>query len=256
MPKKDAKTVPSAQIVDAYKTYLFAKKTVPASQIEKLKPGMVIPVDEIDKDIQILQIISHSKENGLQANVEKIKLKSLQKLKQDIVNGETKEEKTAGEKLKVMAEQNKSKTSMYYDKKFIDNLKSAFPSSKQSSVKTSLGNPILAVNGAFIPIESSPSAPKLNLGPIRLHQKFLMRMGMISNCNVTIRQAPGIRSILPILIIWCERCKEEKRIEDTLSLDESSAGTLTAEIEEFCRAHQHGVAAAAPEGGRKFREDE
>lgn len=247
----------SFQAVDAYRTYLFrnGKKTV--SQIEAIKPGQIIPLDDLEHDIAIVQKTIQTVEKfGMPAAEEKAKLKGLLNLKAGLLNQPSsfiaKEVKTPpGKKMNVFG-------FLEPDDKALPTAESAPAPKVGYNVKLGVTkkNPILMVKPQ--PVKKAVS---IMAAGASLTQELLMQIGMLANGNVLIYQTMGaVSKYGEHLTLRCKQCGTDKHLDDTLSLVSSHA--VTDEIAAFCKLHRHepgvpdGPAPAPQEAGRFFRDEE
>lgn len=268
----------SHQIVDAYKTYLFRRGTQTVKEIENIKPGQVIPIEDLDEDIKAVQrSISNFKKWGIAYDEEEAKLKGLTNMLKQLAGrvwpdplkpsqteqqqfetaiAKAKLAKIAAEslqfeKIKKQKEneaKQKSKappsTAGYFSPQFIKTLKSQMPLPEA---------PWKPPSNSAVPVAKELS---VKVGVSTITQQFIMRVGMLSDCNVSIHQENNGRFMNSGISLQCGKCGSVRKIEDTIGL--SNAQNLPTLVEAFCKQHKHEQKAAseAQPVGRFFREEE
>ena len=107
------------------------------------------------------------------------------------------------------------------------------------------------------PMPPAPPAPQkvvVSAGKANLDQEIIMRIGMMSNCNVLIAQVLNPNDFRPVLQLACKVCKKTVEVEDHKF---ESGGQLSPTLLSFCEMHRHDAATAAvTPSGRMFREDD
>lgn len=264
-PKKKPPLIPSSETVDAYKTYLLkSSHTLTAKDFAE---GAAIPTDQVEKDILILEnkIAQYKKWKFPHEEQEK-QLEILKDYKSKVVGKhwptakQTIDAKSAcshqhlthfknatGEFMTRCATCNQvwkgagpnNLLSKYYNKPFIDNLKATTKS-------------ILTVPPGTVNVPEEPTNVRLRVGKVEIDQRFIMQMGMLSNCNVSIAKTVGGGYLTDSYALRCSKCKEQLKLTDALLV--AKENTLPSKIEEFCTTHKHDARARIKEG-RHFRED-
>lgn len=115
-----------------------------------------------------------------------------------------------------------------------------------------------SVESPFAPKEKEFEAPKMDEQKMD-EQKFVMRVGMMSNCNVSIQSKElatggmrfgGSLKRLAYRLI-CDKCKESQSLENPVfegyKYDDTS-------LVKFCTEHQHNIDTPVHSLGRKFKE--
>ena len=129
----------------------------------------------------------------------------------------------------------------YYNSTLVKNLKA-------NTLVTGKKNPLLVVH----PYTTEGEKPKdlaFRIGKSEVDQKFIMRMGMLSNCNVSVARIAG-GGYLTESVLSCSKCKDTMKLTDSLLVAKENA--LASKIEEFCVAHKHDAKVTDREG-RHFR---
>ena len=136
-------------------------------------------------------------------------------------------------------------TVSYYNKKFIENLK---------------GQTTLVGAGSFLSPAPSKPAPEPvfdNTSVVQAEQKFLQRIGMASNCNVSVQsKVLGTWPKRTLYRLLCDQCSASVPVNDSIIITTQQHNHPI--IAEFCKAHRHDseAPACAVTEGRKFRDDE
>lgn len=137
----------------------------------------------------------------------------------------------------------------FYNGKFLETLKS----------KT----PIIATIGQYADYSGTPFGDDdddedevySNSSGAGDNQKFLQRIGMMSNCNVTLQGKFMGSTRSTIYRLVCDQCKGTEPIESTDAVVQQNHNH--PEIVNFCKLHQH-LIEAAPSSvavGRRFRDE-
>lgn len=107
-------------------------------------------------------------------------------------------------------------------------------------------------------IGSSPTEPDFGDGdkmPVPDEQKFIMRIGVQSNCNVSV-QSKNLGGTWPRRTAYrliCDQCKEASTVDAKVVESHHHDHPV---IVEFCKTHRHDVEASvsATVEGRRFRD--
>lgn len=263
-------SVPSSESVDAYKKYL--QKSMPKYSAKDFAAGAMIPVDQVDKDILILENqISQYQKFGFptedkEKNLEvlkgyktKVKGKFWPGTKTELQQSSCPHTSTTthitATNVKMahclscaktwqapLSQQPLPKKSNYYDKQFFEGIKAGLKYHPIQQMPTDMLKPAMP----------SSQAITLRAGKAEIDQKLIMRIGMASNCNVSIARVYVQYAYGQETALRCDKCEETARIPDSVFVAKESG--LPAKIEEFCKAHRHD-AKADESTGRMFRED-
>lgn len=243
MASETTATSPSAQAIDAYKTYLYRSHSKSVSEIEKLKPGEPVPLKELNHDIAVVQqTIKTIEKFGMEAKEEKAKLNGLMNLKAALLD----------QSVYLLKQKEKAKAKQKPKEwEWLPGKTAPVGYTVTTGIKK---NPILVVKPEPVKTEM-----KLSGAGSKFSQELLMRMGMLSNCNVLIYQTMGVVSRYGDgLALRCQHCGVEKHLDDKLSLVETTS--MFPEVEDFCKAHRHEPSTAEPAklgpGGRMFRDED
>jgi len=275
---------PSSEVVDAYKTYL--SKAMPTLTAKDFAEGAPIPTDQVEKDILILENkIAQYKKFGFPCDKEEDQLEILKKYKAGVQGKNWPTAKKAmnaaanmaADQLKYVGCQHPSNSRLqfttatgvemlkcqvcgkvwhaplgpvkigtdlgiWYDQTFLKNLKAQTPNIKK--------NPILLIPPSFVTENVKPLA--MRVGKTEVEQRFLMQMGMLSNCNVSIARIAS--SYMDKFVLKCAKCDQTVELSDALLI--AKVDGLPVKVEEFCIAHRHDAKAFGKEQGRYFREDD
>lgn len=223
-------------VLDAYKNYLYAKGSTAWQDVNKLEPGDTIPLADLLNDIEVIKkTIATCLKFGLPTTEEMAKLGSLVKLRDDM-----------GGKY---SSDSKNDPSGYipgvfkYDvsKQFIKNLK----------VKTPF--PANTAKNQLLIYKEEPKTVALKIGRASIEQALIMRIGMMSNCNVSINTLISPDSYRESVLLTCGICKARIAIDDLPFL--SGAKDLPDVLGRFCTTHRHDPKSEEVVG-RKFREED
>lgn len=255
--KEAAPSVPSSEAVDAYKTYLL--KSLPTYSAKDFAAGAPISVDQVDKDILITENkISQYKKFGFNCDKEEKQLEILKDYKKKVIGKvwpgnpqpsiptclhpfTTTFLTATGIEMKRCPTCNKvweipkKISSIYYDPELIKNLKANIPIGLSKSIL----------------IDDAPRQITLRVGRAEIDQKLIMRMGMMSNCNVSIAKVM-IAGYLEKVVLHCSKCDEKTTVSESILISKNNG--LPVIIEEFCTIHRHN-AKVDGKTGRLFREE-
>lgn len=261
---ENASTFPSSEAVDAYKTYL--QKALPTYTVKDFAAGALIPVDQVEKDIMLLENkIGQYHKFDISCEKEEQQLEILKTYKANVKGKHwpkhhisqlkgcshakcTYHTTPAGVKMAMCMSCGKPfqgavppVVDLYYDHNYVKNLKAKTAS-----------KPILQMSADMLqPVKKEPKQVMLRAGRAEVEQKFIMRMGMASNCNVSINQVQGAYYGSDVLF-RCDKCNEILQLKESALVTKENG--LPSRIEEFCVAHRHD-AKAENKVGRLFQED-
>lgn len=268
----EAPLPPSANVVDTYKTYL--QKAMSTITAKDFAEGASIPTDQVEKDILILENkIAQYKKFGFPFEKEEKQVEILKSYKSAVkgknwptakqamnaaANMAVEELKHVGcpheqwttfttatnVKMRICTACGKTwhapldpKASpqgilaSYYDKASIANLKA--------------NNEDLKANN------EEPTDLMFRVGKCEVDQKFIMRMGMLSNCNASVAKKAEFGSYpAGKFVLSCSKCKDTLPLTASMLIAKENA--LASKVEQFCVAHKHG-AKAPDRDGRLFR---
>lgn len=243
--------VPSSETVDAYKTYL--QKAMPKYSAKDFAAGAAIPVDQVQKDILVLENkISQYKKFSFSCEKEEKQLAILKGYEAKVKGKHWPGTETV---LKQGACSHKDKTA--YTTATGEKILRCLDCTKTWKLPVAANYDInhkgimVMPKQTFINVDTGPKEIKLRVGRAEIDQKFIMRMGMISNCNVSIVRKSGAH-YTDDTVLHCDNCNKSLVVNDSTLVSKENA--LPAVIESFCQAHRHD-AKADERTGRLFRED-
>lgn len=256
--------IASPQAADAYKTYLYRKGHRTVSQIESIKPGQMIDLSVLESDIEHTEkIISMCEKVDLPSYEEQYKIKGLKALheqvsgrmwpsfadiKQEIeaaqANGDFAEAAKKLELQKLQLAWSKAQLNQQTTSNFLPDPKPG---------KKGLSTGVYKYPIQMLPKLKANPAPKtteMGLGRSQIEQEWIMRVGVASNCNISIVQTNTYATNAELR---CKVCGSVKTVATNLIV---RVTVLTDDLERFCREHRHNqVALAGGPTGRKFRDD-
>lgn len=256
----DAK-VASPSAVDAYKTYLYRRGNRSVKDIESCKAGQPIDLSELEKDIAATEAtLWMCQQSELPAWDIEYKLKGLRAMRDQLV-GRT---WPSLEHIKAQAKaelENKKQES--YNKTVLLAAAKAELAQQKTKNGPKCPDPVKKLGGKtvysgkmaipkILPLKPKPPV-SADLVRLKIEQEWLMRVGMLSNCNVTILQYTVVSQPSLEVMLKCKVCSSTKDVANSAV---SSTNVLTESIEQFCRDHRHEPQQAAQPKGRLFRDED
>ena len=267
--KSQLKPTPSSDVVDAYKNYL--DKSLYNMNSETLAPGNKIPTDGVDLDIAILENkIKQYEKFGFPAEEEKASLEALKKLRENVKGKHWPKTSTVADpKGTIGGSVNKAVSGTYIGPglaHLVNNNQSDCTHSSLIWHKLPSGTVLnkcsscqmifsATISGSTATPVKKPPAPKsiaMKVGRSDIDQEFIMRMGMMSNCNVSIARLIG-SSYMEETVLSCKVCKQTLVMSDFILV---SKGTeLPNSVATFCTEHRHDKKVSETTG-RLFRDED